>query len=156
MKLDLQEIGGLSQNDQLHWQIRALVIEREGQRKSPALDALDKWRADQKGDFNKIIKVMKRVAQARRVRDEKHIKRSSDSDHGDIYEMRAHRGHARLMFFYSEHEKTAIVVCTNSHWKGKGSQDQAFATCAQLKRLYEQQLTQAKHEHRKRKKSKCH
>lgn len=154
MKLDLQEIPGLSQNDQTHWQVRVLVIETEGQRKSPALDALDEWKTNQRGDYNKIFKVMKRVAQTTRVRDPNHVKRSGNPDHGEVYEMRAHRGHARLMFFYARHEKTAVVVCTNAHWKNKGSQDQAFGLCDQLKKLYDKQFPETKHEPTKRKKPK--
>ena len=154
MKLDLHEIPGLSQNDQTHWQIRALVMETEGQRRSPALDALNEWRTNQRGDFNKIIKVMKRVAQTTRVRDPNHVKRSENPDHGEVYEMRAHRGHARLMFFYGKHQKTAVVVCTNSHWKTKGNQDQAFKLCSQLKQLYENHFPETKHEPTKRKKPK--
>ncbi len=72
-----------------------------------------------------------------RVRDEKLVTKCANPDYGDIHEARAHKGHARLMFFYSEREQ-AVIVCTNEFWKGKGSQDAAFARCAKLKQIYEQ------------------
>lgn len=144
MRFDLDSVQGLASSDQTHWKIKLLVIETEGQKKSPALDALESWARNQKSDFNKIIKVMKRVGQTTRVRDPKHVKKSKNSKHENVYEMRADKGHARLMFFYSENDQAVVVVCTNPYWKGKGSQDQAFELCDQLRRQYVKQLKQNK------------
>lgn len=130
MKLELLEIPGVETSHQTSWKIRALAIDGA----APALDALLAWEKSEKADFKKIMKVMRIVGQSERVRDEKHVKKSSNADHENVYEMRAHRGHARLMFFYSE-ENDAVVVCTNFYWKGKGDQDIAFGQCSRLKQL---------------------
>lgn len=144
MQFILDSVEGLAPSDQTHWKIKVLVIETEGQKKSPALDALDDWGENQKADFKKIIKVMKRVGQTTRVMEPKHVKKSKNPKHENVYEMRADKGHARLMFFYSEAEQTAVAVCTNPYWKGNGNQDQAFDLCDQLRRQYEKQLEQNK------------
>ena len=148
----IQKSDGILDISQEHWiwKLRVLTLEKNGSKKSPALEALVDWSQNQKNDFKKISKVIERVGQNQRVRDEKHVKKSSNPKHRNVYEMRADKGHARLLFFYSEHEKTAVFVCTNPFWKGKGSQDQAFETCDQLRRLYEQQkLEEAKNEQNK-------
>jgi len=144
MRLDLDNVKGLDPSDQTHWKIKLLVINTGSQKRSPALDALDDWSKNQKADFKKMIKVMKRVGQTTRVMEPKHVKKSKNAKHENVYEMRADKGHARLMFFYSESDQAAVVVCTNPYWKGKGSQDQAFDICDQLRRQYEKQLQQNK------------
>jgi putative component of toxin-antitoxin plasmid stabilization module len=137
MQFDLKEVNGLSESDQTHWKIRTLVINHNGHITSPALEALEEWSKAQKADFKKIIKVMKRIGQTTRVRDPKHVKKSTNPKHENVYEMRADKGHARLMFFYSKKNKTAVAVCTNKYWKGQGDQNQAFEQCDQLRKLYE-------------------
>lgn len=138
MKFDLKEVVGLSESDQTHWKIRTLVIDHNGKTSSPALEALEEWSKSEKADFKKIIKVMKRVGQTRRVLDPKHVKKSTNPKHKNVYEMRADKGHARLMFFYSEKNQTAIAVCTNKYRKGEGDQNQAFEKCDQFRKLYEE------------------
>lgn len=137
MKFELKEVDGLSESDQTHWKIRILTVNQNGETKSPAMDSLEEWSKNQKADFNKIIKVMKRVGQTTRVKDPKHVKKSTNEKHEDVYEMRADKGHARLMFFYSQKNKTAVAVCTNPFWKGKGDQNQAFEICDQMRKIYE-------------------
>jgi len=155
MKLRAEEIkksDGISDFSQAHWiwKLRVLTLEKNGSKKSPALEALVDWSENQEQDFKKISKVIARVGQLHRVQDEKHVKKSSNPKHENVYEIRADKGHARLMFFYSEHEKTAVFVCTNPYWKNKGNQDQAFETCDKFRRLYEQQkLEEAKNEKNK-------
>jgi len=70
------------------------------------------------------------------VTDEKLVTKCANPNHGNVYEARAHKGKARLMFFYSEEEE-AVIVCTNPFWKGQGNQDGAFSTCAKLKSIFE-------------------
>lgn len=136
MTIELIEIPGLRAEEQTRWQVRALAFDG----KSPALVALHQWKQTEFADFKKIMKVMRIVGGMPRVPDENKVKRSENPAHGEVYEMRANKGHARLMFFYSERDDAAVVVCTNEYWKGKGSQDAAFARCAKLKQLYESQL----------------
>jgi mRNA-degrading endonuclease RelE of RelBE toxin-antitoxin system len=138
MQFNLKEVSGLSKCDQTHWKIRTLVIDHNGNSTSPALEALEEWSKIEKADFKKIIKVMKRVGQTKRVQAPNHVKKSTNPKHENVYEMRAHRGHARLMFFYSEKDQTAVVVCTNKYWKGDGAQNQAFEVCDQLRKRYEE------------------
>jgi len=76
-----------------------------------------------------------------RIRDEKKVKKSKNPKHDGVYEIRADKGSARLMFFYCE-KTQAAVICTNTYWKAKDSkkeQDQAFERCHQLKQFYEKQ-----------------
>ena len=147
------QINGLSDISQEHWiwKLRVLTLEKDNVKKSPALEALTDWAKNQKSDFKKIKKVILLVGQAKCVREPKHVKKSSNPKHENVYEIRADKGHARLMFFYSEDEGVPIFVCTNSHWKGKGSQDQALKNCNELKIDYEQQkLEETKNEKHKK------
>lgn len=135
MATELLEIPGLRAEEQTRWQVRALAFDG----KSAALVALSQWQKNELSDYKKIMKVMRYVGGMHRVPDQKKVKRSENPDHGEVYEMRADKGHARLMFFYSERDDTAVAVCTNDYWKGKGSQDAAFALCARLKQIYKSQ-----------------
>jgi len=135
MQLQLIDIPGLEPEYQTRWRVRILTIDG----KSLVLPDLLEWRKNSSADFKKIMKVMRFVGQQDKVRDEKHVKKSDNPKHGDVYEMRAHKGSARLMYFYSKRDRT-VVICTNTYWKAKDSkreQDQAFAICAHLKNLYE-------------------
>lgn len=149
------KVDGISDLSQEHWiwKLRVLTLEKDNITKSPALEALSDWAKNQKPDFKKIIKVIQLVGQTHRVQNPKHVKKSSDPKHDNVYEIRADKGHARLMFFYSEDEGTAIFVCTNPYWKGDGSQDQAFETCNKLRLAYEKQKAEeAKNEKAKKRK----
>ena len=146
------KVDGISDLSQEHWlwKLRVLTLEKDGIKKSPALEALADWSQNQKADFKKIKKVIQIVGQTHRVHDKKHVKKSSNLKHENVYEMRAHRGLARMMFFYSEDEGTAIFVCTNKFWKTDDNQDQAFDACNNFRIAYEKQkLEEAKHEKNK-------
>jgi len=58
-----------------------------------------------------------------------------DPRDGDVYEMIAYTGVARLMFFYDE-EDDALIVCTNDYEKSRGDQSAAFRRCAALRSYY--------------------
>jgi hypothetical protein len=133
VKIELVEIPSVRPEEQSRWKVRALSLDGH----SPALVALHEWQKKEFADFKKIMKVMRMVGGMHRVPDQNKVKRCENPAYGEIYEMRAHKGHARLMFFYSEREDAAVVVCTNDYWKEKGSQDAAFARCAKLKQIYE-------------------
>lgn len=84
------------------------------------------------------MKVLYLIGQADRIQDEKKVKKSKN--HEGVYEIRADKGSARLMFFYSQRTPSA-VICTNTYWKTKKSaheQNQAFERCAGLKKYYEE------------------
>lgn len=149
------QVDGISDISQEHWlwKLRVLTLEKNNVKKSPALEALVDWSQNQEPDFKKIKKVIQLVGQTHRVRNEKHVKKSNHPKHDNVYEIRADKGHARLMFFYSEDEGTAIFTCTNPYWKGEGSQDQAFETCNKLRLAYEKQRAEeAKNEKKHQKK----
>ncbi|MBU0676493.1 MAG: type II toxin-antitoxin system RelE/ParE family toxin [Verrucomicrobia bacterium] len=137
MRFKLKDIPGLDAAHQNRWRIKSLEIDG----KNPVLAELAGWSSNAKADFNKIMKVMRYVGTQDRVRNKKHVKKSDNPKHGDVYEMRADKGSARLMFFYSERDRS-VVVCTNTYWKAKDSkkeQDVAFDLCGHLKRLYERE-----------------
>lgn len=137
MAVELIQIPGVTNHHQIVWQIRVLQIND----RNLVLGSLAEWQRTSPGDYKKIMKVLHMVGQLDRIRDEKHVKRSDNPKHDGVYEIRAHRGSARLMFFYSEKTQSA-VICTNAYWKAKDSkkeQDQAFETCHKLKQIYEQQ-----------------
>lgn len=138
MTIRLVDIPGLEAEDQLQHRIRAVEING----RSPALDALLKWHRKHKDDFKKIMKVMRMVGQTKRVIDQKHVKKNKDKkaqqQYGDLYEMRADKGGARLMFFYTP-DAEEVIVCANPYWKAKPSpaeQNQSFETCGKIKELY--------------------
>lgn len=132
MKVELIEIGAVPDGGSAHWKVRALSIDGV----SPALTALDQWLSTNKSEFKKIIKSLRFAAQLHRVTDEKFVKKCANPAYGDVYEARAHRGHARLMFFYSDRDD-AVIVCTNDFWKNQANQNTAFGHCAQFKTIFE-------------------
>jgi len=134
MTARLIQIPGVANHHQTVWQIRVLEING----RDLVLPTLAEWSKSSPADYKKIMKVLCMVGQVDRIRDEKKVKKSKNHEH--IYEIRADKGSARLMFFYCEGTQSA-VVCTNTYWKTKSSQReqaQAFETCARLKKIYEQ------------------
>ncbi len=134
MRTTLKDIPGLDISGTAKWAVKALVVDG----KSPAFEALKKWLTEEPKDYKKIKKVIEYVAQVERTKDEKKVKKSSNPAHGKIYEFRADKLHARLMFFYDEKDGN-LIICTNDYWKNKGSQDKAFAIGSTLKELYEKE-----------------
>lgn len=112
-----------------------------------AVIALDRWRndPDMKKDYELIIRAIKIAARVERVQDEKIVKRSDNTRHGEVYEFRAYdherrrTGKARLMFFYDDSEE-ALIICTNSYEKDIGTafaQDRMFEMCDRYRKEYE-------------------
>ena len=137
MAIELIQFPGVTNHQQLVWQIRVLQINN----RDLVLGPLVEWERKSPGDYKKIMKVLSIIGQVNRIRDEKKVKKSSNPKHDGVYEIRADKGSARLMFFYCEKTQVA-VICTNTYWKTKSSrkeQDQAFETCHKLKQIYEQQ-----------------
>ena len=137
MAIELIQFPGVTNHQQLVWQIRVLQINN----RDLVLGPLAEWERKSPGDYKKIMKVLSIIGQVNRIRDEKKVKKSSNPKHDGVYEIRADKGSARLMFFYCEKTQVA-VICTNTYWKTKSSrkeQDQAFETCHKLKQIYEQQ-----------------
>ncbi|RFC52006.1 MAG: Phage derived protein Gp49-like (DUF891) [Verrucomicrobia bacterium] len=137
MAVELIQIPGITNQHQTRWLVRVLQINGH----DLVLGSLADWARNSSGDYKKIMKVLQMIGQVDRIRDEKHVKKSDNPKHDKVYEIRAHKGSARLMFFYSEKNRS-VVICTNSYWKAKDSkkeQDQAFETCHKLKQIYEDQ-----------------
>lgn len=137
MSIELAEIPGVTNHQQIVWKVRALQING----RDLVLGPLAEWQNKSPGDYKKIMKVLSMIGQFDRIRDEKKVKKSANPKHDGVYEIRADKGSARVMFFYCEKSQSA-VICTNAYWKAKSSrkeQDQAFETCHKLKQIYEQQ-----------------
>lgn len=137
MDIQLIQIPGVTNQQQTRWLVRVLQINQ----RDLVFGSLAEWERKSPGDYKKIMKVLQMIGQLDRIRDEKHVKKSDNPKHDGVYEIRAHKGSARLMFFYSE-KAQAAVICTNAYWKAKDSkkeQEQAFETCHKLKQIYEQQ-----------------
>ena len=137
MSIELAEIPGVTNHQQIVWKVRALQING----RDLVLGSLAEWQNKSPGDYKKIMKVLSMIGQVDRIRDEKKVKKSANPKHDGVYEIRADKGSARVMFFYCEKSQSA-VICTNAYWKAKSSrkeQDQAFETCHKLKQIYEQQ-----------------
>ena len=133
MSPKLIQIPGVANHHQTVWQVRVLEING----RDLVLPTLAEWSKSSPADYKKIMKVLCMVGQVDRIRDEKKVKKSKN--HENIYEIRADKGSARLMFFYCDGTQSA-VVCTNTYWKTKSSareQNQAFERCASLKKFYE-------------------
>jgi len=144
MKTELIDIPGLFLGSDAQWKVKALKINGEF---SLAIDALDRWRTDpkMKKDYELIIEAIQYAAHVKRVGDERIVKVSDNHEHGEVYEFRAYdfdrqrARKARLMFFYDESDD-ALIVCTNSYEKGKGTtfaQDRMFEMCNRYKKEYE-------------------
>ena len=132
MSDELKEIPGVDSRWETCLKIRALVV---GGR-NPVEAALARWQREHPKDFKAIMKVMKMAAgSASRLTSPKHVKKSSDKSHGDVYEMIAYTGVARLMFFYDEADQSGII-CTNEHQKSQGDQGAAFLLSARLRDYY--------------------
>ena len=132
MAIELVEIPGIEPRFETVWKVRALVIDE----RDPVRTALLQWKREYPKDFRAILKVMRIAAQQRRVLNPKQVKKSTNPKHGDVYEMIAYTGVARLMFFYDEADET-LIICTNKYEKGRGEQDAAFERCATLRDLYQ-------------------
>lgn len=130
--LKLVQIPGLEDQEANEWKVRALVVCG----KDPVRSALARWSREHPAGYKAIMKVMRMAAQTERVTNPKHVKRSSNPAHGQVYEMLGYTTVCRLMFFYDERREHCIV-CTNDYEKGRGQQDAAFGRCAELKALYE-------------------
>lgn len=126
MAIKLIQVPGVTNHQQIIWKIRVLQIND----KNLVLGYLADWQQKSFGDYKKIMKVLAMIGQVDRIRDEKKVKKSDNPKHDGIYEIRADKGSARLMFFYCGKSNSA-VICTNTYWKAKASkkeQDQAFET----------------------------
>jgi hypothetical protein len=129
MDISLSKVPGVDHEGQC-WKVRCLKIGG----KDPVNASLIEWSRKQRNDFRAIIKVMKMAATQGRIENPKHVKKSANPAHGDVYEIIAFTGVCRVMFFYDDDEER-VIVCTNPYEKG-ASQDAAFGRCAQLKELY--------------------
>lgn len=131
MKIGLQDIPQLVTPSPHVWKVKALTLDD----RCPVLATLLEWKRSHPKAFKAIMKVMVLVAQQKRVRNPKHVKKNGNPEHGDVYEMLAYGGVARVMFFYDA-RRESLIVCTNAFVKGDGDQDAAFRRCAEMKRLY--------------------
>lgn len=137
--IELQDIPKLEDEHQAVHRIKALSIDG----RNPALDALLRWKRDCLADFKKIMRAIKYVGTHERkdIHNPNYVKKCDNPDYEDVFEFRAHKGKARLFFFFSPLNQ-AVVICTNEHEKddalrGKSSgQDAAFKRCDEMKKLY--------------------
>jgi len=130
--ITLEDIPELGLPLNTSWQVKVLVVEG----RNPVKTALLRWKKENQRDYKAILKVLRLTAQQYRVQKQEHVKKSANADHGEIYEARAHKGTARLMFFYEEGSQS-LIICTHEYEKGRGDQDASFARCAAFKDLYE-------------------
>ena len=146
MDIKLKEIPNLDYpvGSKVRWKIVTLEIEG----RNPAYNKIAEWygcydltkKIEKPGaEYKKIAKSMERAAIRDIVRSDKYVVKSTNPKHGDVYELRAPKGKARLMFFYDD-EGESLIVCTNPYSKAKGhskkAQDNAFTHCAFLKEKY--------------------
>jgi len=130
-------------------QLKALA--RDG--KSRVLYELAMLKQQQEPDHKKLLRALRLAGENPRVTNPRHVKQGKV--HKDIYEMRADKGLARLMFFYAPPDET--VVCTELFRKtdgGKDGQDTAFRRSEAMRQAYLEQLKAENREdgHDKRKK----
>ena len=130
MDIELLDIPGLSASDQTACKIKALSVNG----KSPALAALSEWEAGERADYNKIFKNLRILGQlGRQVNNDKRVQKCGNSKYSETYEVRADKGHARLMFFWCVDD--SVVILTNKFWKG-GQQNLAFKQCSDFRDIY--------------------
>ena len=113
--------------------IRALSLDG----KCLAINSLDEFRKSKPDDYKKIMKALSLIRRQQRVRNPNHVKKCQNRLYPDVYEARAHGGLARLMFFYHrDNSGREIAVFTNSFWKNRGDQNQAFTRCDGFRHLF--------------------
>src|SRR5437764_1201664 len=134
MGLELVEIPGFEPRHETIWKVRALVVNG----RDPVRAALARWSQGDQKDYKAIMKVMRLAAQQEHIHNPKHVKKSANPKHSNVYEMLAYTEKARLMFFYDDTER-ALIICTNEYEKGVGDQDAAFRLCSELRKLYFQE-----------------
>lgn len=75
-----------------------------------------------KNEYKKIIKVIKLLTTEKRIKNPNHIKSCNNRKYKDIYEIRAHRGHSRISFFYEYTEnENEDLICVLTFWKSEKS-----------------------------------
>jgi len=122
------------------WETRHAIRALEINGKCRVYEELIDLKRSNPADFKKLMKVIRKVACQERVMNEKQVVRGKGWP--EVYEIRAHRGNARLYFFYTP-DNSEIVVCTNSYWKSKRSkkeQDEAFQRADRLRQRYLESL----------------
>ena len=141
--IELREIRTVPSEWQVEHQIRALVVAG----RTHSLGDLETWQTEQKEDWTKISRSIERACRNKRVFDPKCVKKDNyggdkskkrrDSGKPPIYELRADKGQARVMFFYTPDEQE-IIVCTNTYWKTGDAKKQtrAFAKARRLRDVY--------------------
>lgn len=141
--IELKDIRTVQPEWQVAHQIRALVVAG----RTHSLGDLETWQKDQKPDWKKIARSIERACRNKRVIDPKCVKKDNyggkklekrrDSANPPIYELRADKGKARVMFFYTPDEQE-IIVCTNTYWKTGDADEQtrAFGKARRLRDVY--------------------
>jgi len=140
MRIELQDIPGLSDEHQTEHRIKSLSLNGADR----ARTALLNWKKDYGADWKKLIKAICYVGtnERKNLKNPAYVKKCDNPKHGDVYELRANRCKLRLFFFYDPTDE-AVVICTNDFVKndsrrGKsGGQDAAFGLCAEMKNIYE-------------------
>lgn len=90
MIVELVQIPGVTNHQQIVWQIRVLQVNG----RDLVLGSLTQWQRNSPGDYKKIMKVLSIIGQVDRIRDEKKVKKSSNPKHDGVYEIRADKGSA--------------------------------------------------------------
>lgn len=80
MAVELIQIPGVTNHQQLIWQIRALQING----RNLVLGPLVEWEWKSPGDYKKIMKVLSIIGQVDRIRDEKKVKKSRNPKHDGV------------------------------------------------------------------------
>ena len=141
MSFRLENIPGLSEEEQTVHQIRALAF---GGR-NPAKKALLEWQKNCPNEWKKLMRGIRFAgAHARNeLLETNYAERCDNAEYGEIYEFRNNRCPLRLMFFFDRDDQT-LIVCTNDYQKSdaqrtkSGGQDTAFEKCAKIRDAYYQ------------------
>ena len=109
MKMKLVDIPNVPEAWKTFHTIKALSVEERNE----VLSTLASWRIAQEAEYKKILYSIHLACSNKRLRSPKHV--VPDKKKRPVFELRANKGNARIMFFYEKDSDD--IVCTNIYWK---------------------------------------
>ena len=142
MKYDLADIKGVPEFSQGLYQVKALCWEGG----SLVLDALNAWKGTR--DHKKMIIGLRMMGNTPKAQMAETARVREDHKRRGIYELKALRLNARLMFFYDMIPAPRVIV-TNDYWKAGSSkierkqQEEAFDDAYELMKEFQEERKNA-------------
>ncbi len=137
---ELFDISGLIKIEHSHyWKVCCLGCKSsDGLIRSSVFEKLKEWQTTNEEEYKKLLRAIQ-YGGSNKIHQNQNLIRQDKKKRGG-YEFKNTKCKCRLFFFYCNKQK--FIICTNAYWKNKNSpketkeQDDAFALCAKIKKLY--------------------